>query len=188
MFPLKIKGRKNGCLSFEELVAAYQDKVFGLSWQLTGNQADAEDLAQEVFLRAYLALDNFRGEADPGTWLHRITMNVFLNKRRRESKAELLSLDAPVDTGEGEMQREVAAAGSDPLEALEELELKSWVKKILGELPPEFRAVLVLRELQGYSYEEMARILGCPPGTVKSRLNRARKAFKEKFLEEGGEW
>ena len=179
----KAPGKKNGAVSFEELVLTYQDKVYNLSYHLTGNHTDAQDLAQEVFVRAYLGLDKFRYEADPGTWLHRITVNLFLNLRRKTSRHPAVSLDAPLDTGEGEVTREVAAAGGDPQEMVEELELKGFVRRALRQLPAEYQAVLVLRELQGYSYEEIATILGCPPGTVKSRLNRARQAMKEKIMQ-----
>lgn len=179
----KAPGRKNGVSSFEELVVNYQDKVYNLSYQLTGNHADAQDLAQEVFVRAYQGLDKFRYEADPGTWLHRITVNLYLNLRRKITRHPVISLDAPLDTGKGEVTREVAAAGGDPQEIYADLELKSLVRDVLKLLPAEYRAVLVLRELQGYSYEEIASVLGVSLGTVKSRLNRARQAMKEKVLQ-----
>ncbi|WP_338824248.1 ECF RNA polymerase sigma factor SigW [Moorella humiferrea] len=175
----KAPGKKNGAVSFEELVLTYQDKVYNLSYQLTGNHTDAQDLAQEVFVRAYLALGKFRYEADPGTWLHRITVNLFLNLRRKITRHPTVSLDAPLDTGEGEVTREVAAADGDPQERLVELEMQGLVRRALRQLPAEYQAVLVLRELQGYSYDEIASLLGCPPGTVKSRLNRARQAMRE---------
>ncbi|WP_258358815.1 RNA polymerase sigma factor [Moorella sulfitireducens] len=174
----KAPGKKNGAVSFEELVLAYQDKVYNLSYQLTGNHADAQDLAQEVFVRAYTALGKFRYEADPGTWLHRITVNLYLNLRRKITRHPVVSLDAPLDTGEGEVTREVAAGG-DPQERVVELELQGFIRGALAQLPAEYRAVLVLRELQGYSYDEIASLLGCPPGTVKSRLNRARQAMRD---------
>jgi len=179
--------KKNGAASFEELVVAYQDKIYGLSYQLTGNHADAQDLAQEVFIRAYTGLENFRHEADPGTWLHRITVNLYLNQRRKIARHPAVSLDAPLVTGEGEITREVAAAGGDPGELVAEQELQGFVRSALKQLSPEYQTALVLRELQGYSYEEIASLLGCSLGTVKSRLNRARQALKEKVLQMAGE-
>lgn len=172
-----------GVENFEQLVAKYQDKVYTLSYQLTGNPTDAQDLAQEVFVKAYTGLAKFRNEADPGTWLHRITVNLYLNMKRKNKKYHVVSLDEPVKTDDGEVNREIAAAGNDPQEIYEEYEFKGFVKAALGEIPREYQAVLVLRELQGYNYEEIAAILGCSLGTVKSRLNRARKAMREKVLE-----
>ena len=164
--------------AFEQLVRQYQDKIYTLSYHLSGNQADAEDLAQEAFVKAYYALKGFRNEADFGTWLHRITVNQWINLRRRERPA--LSLDEPVQTGDGEVQRELAAASEEPQEALERKEFQRFVRRALGEISREHRVVLVLREMQGYSYEEIARVLDCSLGTVKSRISRARTALKER--------
>ncbi|WP_084413253.1 sigma-70 family RNA polymerase sigma factor [Desulfovirgula thermocuniculi] len=175
------RSQKRDLAAFEELVVLYQQRVYALSYQLTGNHDDAQELAQEVFVRAYRALETFRGEADFGTWLHRITVNLYLNMKKRRSSAELISLDEPVDTGDGEVTRELRAATGDPLEALEEREFREMVERALAELSPEQRAVLVLREIEGYSYEEIARLLGLSLGTVKSRLNRARESLKKKL-------
>jgi len=179
-----VKG--NGAANFEEIVYNYQDRVYNLSYQLTGNHNDAQDLAQEVFVRAYTGLSKFRHEAELGTWLHRITVNLYLNLKRKVSRHPTVSLDTPLPTEEGEVKREVAASGVDPLEAVEKLELKGTVHRALRQLPSEYQAVLVLRELQDYSYEEIASLLGCSLGTVKSRLNRARQAMREKILEMEG--
>lgn len=166
--------------AFAELVAAYQNKVYSLGYHLTGNQADAQDLVQEVFLRAFLSLKGFRQEADFGTWLHRITVNQWINSRRRQKNHSTVSLDTPIPTDEGDLFREVAATGPDPLETVTEHELQEMVHRALKELSPDFRTVLVLREIEGYNYEEIARMVGCSLGTVKSRLNRARQALRQK--------
>ncbi|SMB96695.1 RNA polymerase, sigma-24 subunit, RpoE [Thermanaeromonas toyohensis ToBE] len=169
---------------FEKIVIAYQDKVYALSYQLTGNHADAQDLAQEVFVRAYLNLEKFRFEADLSTWLHRITVNLYLNSRRKNKKDNIAySLDEPLLTEEGEITRDLATTGSDPQEVLADREKQSYIRQALDSLPPKYRAVLVLREFQGLSYEDIAKVLGCSLGTVKSRLNRARQALKEKVAE-----
>lgn len=169
--------------AFEELVILYEEKIYTLSFYLAGNHADAQDLAQEVFVKAYQGLKSFRQEADLGTWLHRITVNLWLNMQRRQKASETFSLDDPIRTFEGEITRVVAAAdpAGDPAEALEGKELQRLVQKALLNLPEEFRTVLVLREMEGYSYEEIAAIMECSLGTVKSRLNRARQAIREKI-------
>ncbi len=171
--------------AFEQLVRLYQDKIYTLTFHLTGNQADAEDLAQEAFVKAFCALKGFRNEADFGTWMHRITVNLWINVRRREKPT--VSLDEPVRTGEGEVQRELAAAAEEPQEVLERKEFQRFVQRALRELSREHRVVLVLREMQGFSYEDIARVLGCSLGTVKSRINRARAALKEKARDLAGE-
>jgi len=169
--------------AFEELVTLYQDKVYNLSYYLAGNYTDAQDLAQEVFVKAYTSLGSFRQDADLGTWLHRITVNLWLNIRRRQKNSRVFSLDDPVQTGEGEITRTVAAVdpAGDPVEVLEIQELQERVQKALLSLPEEFRTVLVLREMEDYSYDDIAEAMQCSLGTVKSRLNRARQALKEKI-------
>ena len=175
-----IKKAKNKDLqAFEKLVEAYQKRVFALCVQLAGNQDDAQDLAQEVFIQAFASINNFRQESDLGTWLHRIAVNKWINISRKQKKTQLVYLDAPVKTVNGEVQREVAASDGNPQELVEEKEFHAQVRKALYQLTYEHRAVLVLREIQGYTYEEIAEILDCSIGTVRSRLNRARKAMKD---------
>ncbi|MDK2821298.1 MAG: polymerase sigma-70 factor, subfamily [Clostridia bacterium] len=174
------RNKANEVTSFENLVLKYQDRVYGLSYQLTGNHADAQDLTQEVFIKAYKGLSKFRHEADIGTWLHRITVNLYLNEKRKVIRHPVVSLDNPINTGDGEITREVAATDGDPQDIIEAIELKDFIKTALRELPEEYQSVLVLRELQGYSYDEIAKILDCSLGTVKSRLNRARQAMRDK--------
>lgn len=176
------RSQQNDLNAFEDLIKLYQDRVFTLCRQLTGNHADAQDLAQEVFVKAYYGLGNFRGEADFGTWLHRIAVNQWLNSRRKKNLASF-SLDAPLLTEEGEMMREVAATAPDPEEAYEQSETRQMVAVALENISAEHRMVLVLRELNGMSYEEIASILNCSLGTVKSRLNRARLALKKEIEE-----
>ena len=179
------KAQSNDLRAFDELVRLYQNKVYGLCYHLTGNHDDAQDVAQEAFIRAYKALGSFRNEADFGTWLHRITLNVWLNIKRKNSP-RVVSLDEPYESGNGSnIQREVPAVDGDPLEALEEKEFHGLVRSALNTLSEEHRAVLVLREIEGCSYEEIARMLGCSLGTVKSRLSRAREVLRRTMTELG---
>lgn len=173
------KAQHNDLGAFEELVSLYKDRIYGQCYQLTNNTADAQDLAQEVFIRAYTGLASFRNEADFGTWLHRIAVNQWINFQRKQRRNNVVSLDTPIQTSEGEMMREVAVTAEDPQEIYEQMELQGFVRKALGQLSSEHRTVLVLRELQGYSYDEIASVVGCTLGTVKSRINRARQALKE---------
>jgi len=179
------KAQNNDLSSFEELVRLYQNRVYALCVQLAGNHYDAQDLAQEAFIRAYRSLGGFRNEADFGTWMHRIAVNIWLNTRRKNNARQaILYLDEPYQDGDGgEVRREIAAEDGDPLQLLEEKEYRGLVRAALGELSEEHRAVLVLREIEGYSYEEVSQMLGCSLGTVKSRLSRAREAMRRRITD-----
>ncbi len=176
------KAQNHDLSAFEELVRLYQNKVYALCIQLTSNHADAQDLAQESLIRAYRALGSFRNEADFGTWLHRITVNVWLNFKRKNTGRHIIYLDDPY-RGEngGEVRREVAAENGDPFQALADKEFRNLVRSAINCLSDDHRAVLVLREVEGYSYEEVSQMLGCSLGTVKSRLNRAREIMRQKM-------
>lgn len=176
------QAQKGDTAAFEQLVTMYQDRIYGLGYHLTGNYADAQDVAQEAFIRAYTALKGFRLEADFGTWLHRISVNVWINIKRKRRPS--VSLDAPLNLHNGgEVQRELAATAETPDEAVARGELRDKVRGAMMELTDEHRAVLVLREIQGYAYDEIAEILECSLGTVKSRISRARRALREKLAE-----
>lgn len=175
------KAKNNDLQAFGRLVELYQKRLFALCVQLTGNQDDAQDLSQDVFIQAFASLNSFRQQSDLGTWLHRIAVNKWINISRKEKRHPVVYLDAPVKTADGEVQREVAATDGNPQELVEAKEFHSLVRQALHQLTEEHRAVLVLREVQGYSYEDIAVILDCSIGTVRSRLNRARKAMKERL-------
>ncbi len=170
--------------SFGQLVRLYQQKVFGLCIKLTGNPTDAEDLAQEAFMKSYQKIHTFRNEADFGTWMHRITVNLYLNQKKKNAKMELTYIDEPVKTNKGNMQREIMDETSDPLQEVEKQETKRLLQEALNSLSPEHKLVLVLREMEGYSYDEIARLTGSTLGTVKSRMNRARAALKQKLSQQ----
>lgn len=178
---LVARSQQNDLAAFEDLIKLYQDRVFSLCRQLTGSHTDAQDLAQEVFVKAYYGLSKFRNEADFGTWLHRISVNQYLNFKRKKNLFASVSLDEPMKTGEGEMMREVAASDPDPEEACVQTETRQMVHKAMQKISPEHKMVLVLREFNDMSYEDMAQVLNCSLGTVKSRLNRARQALKEEI-------
>lgn len=169
----------------EELVRRYGNMVYNLALRLTGNSADAEDLAQEALIKGVQGLSSFRGEADPGTWLYRITVNAWKNQLRAKPKWNFLRFfssngDDPVLTEPADIP------GPDPTPENEAIasEKKLQIENALAKLTPEERAVLVLRELNGRSYDEIARALDIPLGTVKSRLTRARDLLAKDLSEE----
>src|SRR3989442_3360753 len=158
--------------AFEELVIVYQHRVCGVALRMLGSRAEAEEIAQEVFLRAHRAVADFRGDARLGTWLYAIASRLCLNR--------LASPDRRVARGD-EVLADVAAPTPDAAAAAERAELDAALRAAIAELPEDRRLVLVLRDIEGLSYEEIAEALALEPGTVRSRLHRARLQLKEKL-------
>ena len=175
------KAQANNIEAFEELVALYQDRVYTHCRHLANDPHDAQDLAQDVFIQAYKSIKSFRKDADFGTWLHKIAVNLWINKCRKNKKIIAFSLDEPIFTGDGELMRELAASEDSPLDKAEQVEIRDIIIRAFNNLVPEFKTALVLREFEGYSYEEIASILGCSLGTVKSRINRGRKKLQKEL-------
>ncbi len=171
-------------LAFEELVERYQQKVFNIAYRMSGNHEDALDLSQESFLRAYRALPRFKGQSAFSTWLFRIVNNTCIDALRKRKRQPLvvLSTDSSIETEEGEYQIEFPAPESEtPEEQALRGELHEQVQLALSRLSEEHRLALVLRDIEGYSYEEIAEMLDINIGTVKSRINRARLAMREEI-------
>lgn len=174
--------RAGDTAAFGELIVRYEKKVYNLAYRFTNNQEDAMDLTQEAFLRAYTSLTDFRGGASFGTWIHRITANLCLDEIRRRKRQPICSLDVAVTTGDGEeVWRQLVDEGETPLEAVEKRELQTAVQEGISSLDEEFRLAVILRDIQGHSYEEIAEIIGVSIGTVKSRISRGRRALKDKL-------
>jgi len=173
--------------AFNRLVLSYQNRVYGLCWRMMSNSEEAEEVAQEVFITVYKSLPDFRGDSRFSTWLYRVTVNHCKNRmkylgRRKYYQSE--SFDGPVETEEGEMVKQIADEHLDPLDRLEQKETQALVQKKLNELEEEQKAVLLLRDIEGLSYQEIAEILDLREGTVKSRIHRARLELKEKLGKE----
>lgn len=170
--------------AYEALVAAYEKNVYNLALRMTGNPADAEDMAQEAFLKAYRSLSEFRGDSKFSVWLYRIVSNVCLDFLRRQKRRQAYSLSVEDDEGE-ETQLDIPDTAQSPEDLLERKLTREAVHQGLALLPPDQRQILLLREIQGLSYEEIADVLGIEVGTVKSRIFRARKKLCA-FLLQGG--
>ncbi len=157
--------------SWEEVVQNHSAKVFRLAYRLTGNKYDAEDLTQEVFVRVFRSLANFT----PGTldgWLHRITTNLFLDQARRKSR---IRFDALAEDAESRLP----GREPGPERSFEFNNLDLDIQQALDALPPDFRAAVVLCDLEGLSYDEVAEALGVKLGTVRSRIHRGRTMLRE---------
>jgi RNA polymerase sigma-70 factor (ECF subfamily) len=159
--------------AFEELVRLQQHRVYGLALRMLGNAAEAQDVAQEVFLRAHRGLGAFRGDAKLSTWLYTIASRLCLN-RLTGSQHRL------AHHGDETLAR-LADARPGPDQALERGELEEALHRAIAELPEERRIVVILRDVEGLTYEEIAEVLALPVGTVRSRLHRARLDLKEKL-------
>ncbi|GBF33773.1 RNA polymerase sigma factor RpoE [Desulfocucumis palustris] len=176
-----VQKSKNGDLdAFDELVKKYESKIYTVAYRFTSNHADANDLAQETFIRVYQSLGTFRGDSSFATWLYRIAANVCRDELRRQQRRKKVSLDEIMSHPGGNIY--LADEASSPEESLERNELQRAVQKCLNTLSEEQRLILVMREIQGLSYEEIAASLDCSLGTVKSRLSRSRQALKQKVL------
>lgn len=172
------KAKTGDVTAFEELIEGYQRKIFNIALRIVGNYDDANDLAQEVLIRIYKSIGNFKEQSSFSTWIYRITTNVCLDDIRKRKNRKVISLDEEIRVEDGEMQRQIVSNDPLPEDTAERGELRELVNGAIRSLSEEHRLVIVLRDLQGFSYEEIARILKCPEGTIKSRINRARQALK----------
>lgn len=165
--------------AFEELLWRYEKKTYNLAVRLMGNHADASDAAQEAMVRVYTRLRHFRGDSLFSTWLFRVVTNTCLDELRRRGRQRLTYCDTPLGGGESnEILRQVVDPGAPLCELAEQKEVQALVHNALSALPTEYRTVIVLRDIRGHSYHEMADMLGASLGTIKSRLHRARQALK----------
>lgn len=173
--------RRGDQRAFGALVHRHKDRLYNLAYRYLGNREDALDLCQEVFIRAYRGLDGFQGTSQVYTWLHTIAVNLARNRLRdqsRKGRDQGISLDALTAAGGGEAH---PAAGPGPCSEAQSHELEEILQQCLGELPEACRLAFVLRTVEGLSYEEIAKALDCPKGTVKSRLNQARTLLRERL-------
>ena len=183
---LVARARDGDRAAFAEIVDKYQSKVSGILYRMTSDSEAVNDLGQEVFLKALSALDSFkfRGDASFRTWLYRIAVNVAINelrRRKRQRKIEGVSLDEAIDTEEGEVGRAVPDYSEIPEDMVVRRETQAEVQRVIQLLSEHHRVVLTLVDLEGLSYEEAAETMKCSVGTLKSRLSRARAAFKDKY-------
>ncbi|HTM46682.1 MAG TPA: sigma-70 family RNA polymerase sigma factor [Polyangiaceae bacterium] len=176
--------------AFNELVLAYQERVFGLVLRMLGQRSEAEDMAQEVFVQVFKAIDQFRGDAKLSTWIYRIAVNLCKNRNvylaRRQSRKQ-----DEFELAEHDIVQARSVQSSVDLEPPDQLvqgqELERIVHAAIARMDAEFREVLVLRDVEDLSYEEIMDITGLAIGTVKSRIHRARLQLKEEISRVTGE-
>ena len=159
--------------AFEALVMAYQHRVFGIALRMMRDPVEAEDVAQEVFLRAHRGIERFRGEAKISTWLYAITSRVCLNRLASPARRRRVDDDDAIAS--------MPSAEADPAAEVARGELEAALHRAIAELSDDRRMVVVLRDIEGLTYEEIADALALEPGTVRSRLHRARTELKDKL-------
>ncbi|MCX5877895.1 MAG: sigma-70 family RNA polymerase sigma factor [Deltaproteobacteria bacterium] len=170
--------------AFDQLVIRHKDRIFNLCYRFIGDYEEANDSAQEAFVKAYGSLKTFRLESAFSTWLYRIAVNTCKNKLGSSSyraKRKTVSLDNPGNNEVGALPMEIQNGTPSPLARMEEKERRRLVQTALDALPAEFKMVVALRDIEGLSYEEIAQVTGLNLGTVKSRIARARTDLRNKL-------
>lgn len=170
--------------AYEILVREYEKNVYNLALRMTGNSEDAYDMSQEAFIKAYNSLSSFRGDSKFSVWLYRIVSNVCLDFLRSRNRKATVSLSVENDEGE-ETELDIADEASSPQALLDRSLTRDAVRRGLQALPPDHREILLLREIQGLSYDEIAETLDLEVGTVKSRIFRARKKLCAFLIKDG---
>ena len=187
---LMLKAQKGDRGAYGQIILLYQDRLYNAVLRLVGDREEAREHTQEAFTRGLMKLDGFRGDAAPYTWLFRIAVNLAISQLRKVQRTRVFSLDRPSANGHAGRDDTQAASLVDrvardpselPPQRAERRERDEAVLAALGRLDAEYRAVLVMRDIEGFDYQQMADVLGLPLGTLKSRLFRARLALRDEL-------
>ena len=182
-----VKQAMNGNIeAFEQLIYQYEKKVYSIAFNMFGNEHDAYDVSQEVFIKLYKNINSFKFDSSFSTWLHRITTNTCIDEYRKKKRHNQMaySLDDPIDYEGNEIDRQIKDSNHTPEESIVHKEQVNEVRKAILMLKEDHKMIIILRDIRGHSYEEIAQILKCSVGTVKSRLSRARNALKDIIIEQ----
>ncbi len=173
------KAGRGDAYAFEQLMAAHESRMYAVALRMCGNREDAQDCLQEAMLRVYRAMSSFKGQSSFSTWVYRITMNSCLDELRRRKSRTATSLDAMLENG---------FAPSDESDTPEQNSLRNEQRRVMeraiANLPEDMRAAVVLRDIQGCSYEEIAQALSANVGTIKSRISRGREKLRAALSEQ----
>src|SRR4051812_29687094 len=166
--------------AFDELVVRYRTRVFGMIYNMVHSEQDAWDLAQDSFVKAWKSIKRFRGQSSFYTWIYRIVMNVTIDwLRKKQIKAGGAEFDDSIQLKDVDpASKTLPKPDAVPLETLEQREIRAEIDKAIAQLSPEHRAVILMKEIEGMQYHEIAESLGCSIGTVMSRLFYARKKLQ----------
>lgn len=172
------KVKKGDIASFEVLIEPYQKKAFNIAYRMLGNLEDANDVTQEAMIKIYKSISGFQGKSSFSTWLYSVVSNSCIDYIRKNRRAVVVSLDREYDTGESMYKFEVADEMNTPEYLFERNETKRIIHDAINQLNVDQREIIILRDINGFSYNEIAEILKCSEGTVKSRISRARSNLK----------
>ncbi|MCT4611912.1 MAG: sigma-70 family RNA polymerase sigma factor [Clostridia bacterium] len=165
--------------AFEGLVFRYESKIYNIAYRMFNNHEDANDMAQEALIKIYKNLSKFNFESQFSTWVYRVVVNTCLDEIRKRKNKKEVSMDKEIETAESKAMREFESAVKSPEEQAIENETIKEVRECIDELKPEFKSIIVLRDINGFSYTEIAGVLEIKEGTVKSRIARARENLKK---------
>ena len=181
---LLLKKIKDGDVaSFELLIKDYQVYAYNIAYRMMGNEEDAKDAAQEALIKVYKSIHKFKESSSFSTWLYRIVMNTCKDELKKR-KEKVLSLDKEMETDDGTMSREIGDESLNPSKIVERNEVSHVVQEAINTLPDANKMVIVLRDIQGLSYEEISQVIKEPVGTVKSRISRGRNQLKKVLIEQ----
>lgn len=173
------RARDGDSAAFETLMHDYFKRIYNIAFRIAGNADDAADMTQETMIKLLRNIKSFKGESKFSTWVYRVATNTCLDELKKLRKNNARSLSDSFDTGEGEIPYDVEDTAPTPEQSAEKHELRDMVAKAVLRLSGDHRAAIVLRDIRGFSYTEIAEILGCSEGTVKSRISRARAQLKQ---------
>ena len=177
------KAKEGDKKAFEEIISLYEKKVFSTIYYMVKNENEVEDIAQEVFVKIYRNLKNFKEESSLYTWIYRITINVCIDELKK--KKNVVYIDEKIETADGAMEIQLEDTAKGPEHLAEDEELKRKITNCIRKLPVDQRTMIILRDIKGFTYMEIAEMTKINLGTVKSKINRARAALKQ-ILEEDG--
>lgn len=175
--------KKGEMAAFEEIVTAYERKIYNLALRYVGNEQDACDMTQEAFLRIYRSIESFKEESSLSTWIYRITANLCIDFIRKSAARSTVPLDG--DDENPEMQIPATDMQCDPEAVFQNRELRDAIESSLAQLSEEHRQIIILRDVSGLTYQEIVDVLGIEEGTVKSRLARARRRLRDILVCQG---
>lgn len=171
------KAGRGDAYAFEQLISAHENKMYAVALRMCGNREDAQDCLQEAMLRVYRAMSGFKGQSSFSTWVYRITMNSCLDELRRRKSRTATSLDAMLENGFAPSDE-----GDTPEQSSLRSEQRRALEQAIAKLPEDMRAAIVLRDIQGCSYDEIAEALNANVGTIKSRISRGREKLRAALL------